>query len=308
MDIKKRKFILSILVIYTFLILYFMFFSFERTHILNSNEYNYNLIPSFISLKFPTSLEYFHLWLFNLGNFVAFIPFGILLPLLYRYTFIRFISLFFISIMFLELLQMLSFLGSLDIDDAIVNTLGAAVGFGSYKIGFRTHNYFKNFVITSIVGLLLSIGVIGVSHFVNLSLIKKAGDVVPLNQLKESSGNAIIGESFPSIDFGNEEIKPSLNLYERENNKVVEFTYLFDDYDDIILSGHIGIPNDATGTEGMITISNNEEIIETHSVRKDGMLNSFEIALNNLNELSITIEGEALLWDVTITEMNNWWE
>lgn len=140
MRTKQHKLIFSLLVIYTALILFFLFFSFGRPDAATVNqEYRFDLIPRRIYLMFPTfsDLEYFRRWFFNIGNFVGFIPFGILIPILYRCHFFRFISLFFLSILTIETVQMLTFLGSFDINDAMVNTLGAAVGFCAYKCTVR---------------------------------------------------------------------------------------------------------------------------------------------------------------------------
>ena len=71
------------------------------------------------------------------GNVAAFIPFGILIPLLYRTSFVRFMILFILSILVLETIQALTFLGSFDMNDVIQNSTGAAIGFGAYKLGFR---------------------------------------------------------------------------------------------------------------------------------------------------------------------------
>ena len=170
MTTKQRKLIFTILTIYTALILFFLFFSFGRLDAAAVNqEYRFNLIPSNIHLIFPTiwDLEYFKRWFFNFGNFAGFIPFGILIPVLYRCKFFKFISLFFLSILVIETVQMLTFLGSFDIDDAIVNTLGASVGFCAYKIGFRFTNTWKKFAVTVMSAIILSIAVIGFSELVN---------------------------------------------------------------------------------------------------------------------------------------------
>lgn len=71
--------------------------------------------------------------LVGFGNLIAFIPFGIFIPLLYRISFIRFITMFFLAIMVMETMQALSFLGSFDINDALLNSLGVAIGFGAYN-------------------------------------------------------------------------------------------------------------------------------------------------------------------------------
>lgn len=70
-----------------------------------------------------------------LGNVVAFSPMGFLLPFLFneikgvvKVSIISFaISLFF------ELIQLITNLGSFDVDDIILNTLGAIIGFMVYK-------------------------------------------------------------------------------------------------------------------------------------------------------------------------------
>ncbi|MFD1903104.1 VanZ family protein [Paenibacillus rhizoplanae] len=45
---------------------------------------------------------------------------------------------FILSILVVETIQALTFLGSFDTNDVITNSVGAAIGFGGYKIGFRT--------------------------------------------------------------------------------------------------------------------------------------------------------------------------
>src|SRR5690625_4781091 len=127
MKINQRKLILTILMIYTALIVYFLFFAVGRPGAaIGNHEYRFNLIPNILSLGLLTisPFESFQLWFFNFGNFAGFIPFGLIIPILYRCKFPRFILLFFASILILETMQMLTFLGSFDINDAIVNTLG----------------------------------------------------------------------------------------------------------------------------------------------------------------------------------------
>ena len=47
----------------------------------------------------------------------------------------KFIFIFVISIFSLEILQMVTYLGSFDTTDIIINSIGATIGFLSYKIG-----------------------------------------------------------------------------------------------------------------------------------------------------------------------------
>ncbi|MDQ0492451.1 glycopeptide antibiotics resistance protein [Paenibacillus brasilensis] len=124
------------------------------------------------------------------GNIIAFIPFGILIPLLYRITFVRFITLFFLSIIVMETIQALSFLGSFDVNDAIQNSLGAAVGFGAYKLGVRSKNGLRNIVTTAISCMVLLSGVWGLCGIVDKALTKEEGPFVAINKLIDSSGNS----------------------------------------------------------------------------------------------------------------------
>ncbi|WP_291573818.1 VanZ family protein [Clostridium sp. UBA4548] len=67
-----------------------------------------------------------------LGNIFAFSPLGFLLPLLFK-KFYRLKSIFLTSFaisLFIEIIQLVFYLGSTDIDDLILNTLGSLIGFG----------------------------------------------------------------------------------------------------------------------------------------------------------------------------------
>lgn len=67
----------------------------------------------------------------NLGNLLGFIPIGFLLPALFKTC--KKISIFVITAfcisLFFEILQLISGLGVFDIDDLMLNTVGAVVGF-----------------------------------------------------------------------------------------------------------------------------------------------------------------------------------
>lgn len=77
-------------------------------------------------------------WAFtNLGgNVLLFIPLGFFIPSIWRKQrkFSKFILTVLVSIACVEILQLVLMLGSCDIDDLIFNVLGAAIGFGIWKI------------------------------------------------------------------------------------------------------------------------------------------------------------------------------
>lgn len=146
MDLKQqpRKIIFAITIIYTLFILYFLFFAFGRVGKAGLIEgytfiflpEDFFRVPGLSDLLHPTVMD-----LVGLGNIAAFIPFGILIPWLYRTSFVRFMAGFILSILVLETIQALTFLGSFDMNDVIQNSTGAAIGFGAYKLGFRTEKY-----------------------------------------------------------------------------------------------------------------------------------------------------------------------
>jgi glycopeptide antibiotics resistance protein len=70
-----------------------------------------------------------------LGNFVMLLPLGIYLPLLYNKLtgFIPFLSVSLLIAILIEVLQLATSFRSVDIDDVLLNTTGAVIGFILYK-------------------------------------------------------------------------------------------------------------------------------------------------------------------------------
>lgn len=154
---KVRKVTIALLVAYTILMLYFLFFGFDRMSHISNQEYWYNLIPNGIPLYFPIDRD-FQSWYFNFANFAAFLPYGIFIPLLFPCRFSRFIILFCVSISIIEILQMITHLGSFDIDDVLINTLGSTIGFCAQKLVPRSKDTIKGMSKVVIITTLLSIG------------------------------------------------------------------------------------------------------------------------------------------------------
>ena len=111
-----------------------MFFGFGRPNVNNIiHEYRFSIIPTGIPLLYPKRISF--LWIFSLCNLLGFMPCGILLPMIFDIKDHKFIFIFVISIFSLEILQMVTYLGSFDTTDIIINSIGATIGFLSYKIG-----------------------------------------------------------------------------------------------------------------------------------------------------------------------------
>ena len=144
---KSTPFLRFLFVVYTALLLWLLF---DRPSGWGSNlsyaeqmRSNMNLIP------FQTIGNYWHVMkqmeftphfyhcVINLGgNIFLFIPIGYLLPRLWPglRNFFLFLLTCVLAITLVELLQLVTLLGSLDIDDLILNLFGMLLGYFSYII------------------------------------------------------------------------------------------------------------------------------------------------------------------------------
>lgn len=133
-NINRKTAALIILITYFTWLIYVMFFGFSRE---TGEFYMYNLIPFNTIKNYIYYFSYFGFknWIINLlGNIVVFTPFGILLPMINnRLQKIHvFLLTFLLLITLLEAAQLFFRVGSFDIDDIILNTVGALIGFGLY--------------------------------------------------------------------------------------------------------------------------------------------------------------------------------
>lgn len=71
-----------------------------------------------------------------LGNIVLFVPLGVFLPLLFRSMekLQKWLPALLVILLSIEAVQLLTRRGSFDIDDLILNTFGAVIGFGIYVV------------------------------------------------------------------------------------------------------------------------------------------------------------------------------
>lgn len=124
----KRKCVVILLVGYSFLLAYWMIWGFGRiTH----SEYMYNLTP-FSTIKHFIQIDKFNIetWIINLiGNVGVFVPFGILIPLVFRTKLPRTLIISLLGLFILETMQLITMKGSFDVDDFILNISGVIVGY-----------------------------------------------------------------------------------------------------------------------------------------------------------------------------------
>lgn len=304
---QQRKIMLGITICYTFLILYFIFLAFGRVGTIDQKDgYTFILIPdSFFRL--PSVSDLLHPTLMDLvgfGNIAAFIPFGILIPLLYRTGFIRFIALFILSILVIETIQALTLLGSFDINDVIENSLGAAIGFWAYKLGFRTNNIQKSIAATGIFIVVLMTVVWGSFGIVDKAFTQEMGPFVALNELIDSTGNTSTGTKPYRFKIGGQTVEPKYNVYSIDGKNRGTYTYSLGNKE-LYLSLFYGVP-DQKELQGRVSVSvDGHEFLSASAERHEPEI--FTVYLEKANELTITIEGNETLWDVAFREMKYYW-
>lgn len=130
-----------VFIIYLGVLFYFLFFSerYGRTDV--SREYHYNLVLFREIRRFYRYRDILGVKsvLINLaGNVVAFMPFGFFLPILWpksgRFLFVTFWSMMFSLVV--ETIQLVYKVGTFDVDDLFLNTLGGILGYFMMRIMF----------------------------------------------------------------------------------------------------------------------------------------------------------------------------
>ena len=129
----------TLFIVYMVFLMYFLFFAeiMGRTYI--DRDYHYNLTP-FREIRrfivYRRTLGWFAVLSNLLGNVLAFVPFGMILPMLTPKcrNFFHIVLLGFDFSLFVETIQLISKVGSFDVDDLILNTLGAALGYQAYRL------------------------------------------------------------------------------------------------------------------------------------------------------------------------------
>lgn len=127
-------------ILYMGMLVYFLFFaeSYGRAGEL-TREYRYNLIP-FVEIRrfwmYREQVGTFAMVLNIFGNVVGFVPFGYILPVIndrLRNWLLIVVSGFSLSLC-VEAAQLIFRVGSFDVDDLLLNTLGALLGYVSFWV------------------------------------------------------------------------------------------------------------------------------------------------------------------------------
>ena len=127
-------------VLYVLLLIYFLFFSEGYVRVAEVQQaYRYNLVP-FVEIRrfwiYRKQLGTFAVFSNIFGNVIGFLPFGFILPVIFRRMnsgFLICISGFLLSLT-VEVIQLITKVGCFDVDDMILNTLGAVFGYVLFRI------------------------------------------------------------------------------------------------------------------------------------------------------------------------------
>ena len=135
---KNQKIICSILfIIYILIVLNLTVFRFNVS--LDERQLNLTLFADLLHVYQNVGVVPF-LRLF-LGNIGWFIPFGFLLPMLLKNSsFIKIVTIAFMFSFFIETSQFIFYKGVAELDDLILNTLGAAIGYFFFLLFIRLKN------------------------------------------------------------------------------------------------------------------------------------------------------------------------
>ncbi|MDF2646795.1 MAG: hypothetical protein K0Q73_2600 [Paenibacillus sp.] len=143
MTIKLARPLIWLLFIgYTSCLVYWMFLGFGR-NMHTTGQLAYNVVPFRTIGMYVLHVDSFstRTWVINLfGNIGVFMPYGFLLPYLFRSAkrYGTFLLYFGCPLVGLELLQMLLRVGSFDVDDVILNLLGASISFVLFAAAKRS--------------------------------------------------------------------------------------------------------------------------------------------------------------------------
>ena len=101
----------------------------------NQGESFANLVPFWTIETYVSDLSFSVAFMNIFGNIIPFIPMGFLLPMAFpsQRNIIKTMISCFLLILSVEILQLILFLGSFDIDDIILNLLSCFIGFILFK-------------------------------------------------------------------------------------------------------------------------------------------------------------------------------
>ncbi|QKS70482.1 VanZ family protein [Paenalkalicoccus suaedae] len=308
---RARLIALLALAVYTIVMLYFLYIGFGRSMSLGAG--GFNLIPSTIPLSLPINGVTWY-WFYNTANFLAFIPYGFIIPLLVKVRFPKIIGVFLLVITTLELIQWATGLGSFDAEDILTNGLGVTIGYvaqviGRGKLPLRLVTFSRIIVIS----VALAVTTITIVHLFHVAYAKvtqvEPGEAFGLHERTPMTESFAweTGEAPFTIRGGEVDVTTNYVLVDSEQPDRVTYQLNRNYYS---LTGFIGVPDDFPISEVEVEISLNDGEAGADLYLLSNMTpgpNSFEMPLREADTLTITVHrndatSTILLWDFILTE------
>ncbi|OWA33403.1 hypothetical protein B9G55_22290 [Saccharibacillus sp. O16] len=305
---NKRKALMIVTLLYTGIILFFMLFAFDRMDS-PSETYTFIWMPdNFLKLPDPSDLLDLDLMtLVSLGNTAAFIPFGLLIPMLYPMRFTRFILGFILAILCMETVQALTMLGSFDINDVLQNTSGAAIGYAAYSIGSRAKSFPRQITAAAASCAVLFLAIWGIGLGIDQAIQKRPAPFVAWNEAQSRDGQLLKALPPQMLQIGSQEITPRFNVYQVQGKSAETYRYVLDGKT-AKFTLQYGIP-DQEKFKGSISLSIDGKQVLSNSEEYQGHTPQiFKWDLEGAKELTITLEGSEKMWDIGSNEMKHFWE
>ncbi|MFI3171073.1 MAG: VanZ family protein [Eubacteriales bacterium] len=138
---RIRKLGKCLFVLYVGFLLYFLLITelYGRTEIRTDYAYNLELFKEIKRFwNYRESLGITVVLANLIGNVVVFVPFGFILPIASKYkSFIAVIVYSFLLSLSIECIQLVTKIGSFDVDDLLLNTIGGCVGYLTFSIACK---------------------------------------------------------------------------------------------------------------------------------------------------------------------------
>lgn len=131
-------------IIYLIAMVYFLFFSEEMGRV-SGADYRYNIKPLAEIKRCVRYMDMPGMQLNLFGNVICFMPLGFVLPVLRprRWGFFRVACLSFLASVLVEIIQLVTKLGSCDVDDVILNTCGGMAGWLLFFLCKKCYDMFQ---------------------------------------------------------------------------------------------------------------------------------------------------------------------
>ncbi|MDO8604272.1 MAG: VanZ family protein [bacterium] len=138
---KKEYFIVGLFIAYLILLIKVIAFKYPSSMVFDVADGNY--VPFKTIVSYLMGQPTWTVAIYNIGgNIVSFIPLGFFVPILYKQrSSLKHVFIFAFSLSFaIECMQVLLSAGIFDVDDIILNILGAVVGY-VFVLIFHVHMY-----------------------------------------------------------------------------------------------------------------------------------------------------------------------